>query len=115
MTAQIEPQPGVPGWGFCLYYLSFFCGGAHPSGVEFPPRRTSRSIDFLLWEEPAVLRTGFVFAAAAGAWLAAVGSAHAQLFFRANLNGAQETPPNNSTATGLGTFTLNSAQNQLTF
>src|SRR5262245_40933456 len=42
-------------------------------------------------------------------------AAHAQVMFTATLNGAQEVPPNASTGTGLGTFTLNAAQTQLTF
>ena len=35
--------------------------------------------------------------------------------FTANLSGAQETPPNASSATGVGTFTLSADQSTLTF
>jgi hypothetical protein len=47
--------------------------------------------------------------------LALLGStAQAQTHFVANLTGAQEVPPNASTATGFGRVTLNAAQTQIT-
>ena len=41
-------------------------------------------------------------------------TANAATYFTGNLNGAQETPPNASTATGFGRVTLNDAENQIT-
>ena len=38
-----------------------------------------------------------------------------QQFFTATLSGTAEVPPNASTATGMGTFTLNTAGTQLAF
>jgi hypothetical protein len=42
-------------------------------------------------------------------------SAQAQIHFTARLDGAQEVPPVTTTATGTGTFTLNSAGTELTY
>lgn len=43
-----------------------------------------------------------------------VSNAHAQRSFHATLDGAQETPPNSTTATGSGTVVLNAAETQVT-
>jgi hypothetical protein len=40
---------------------------------------------------------------------------HAQIHFTAKLDGAQEVPPVTTTATGTGTFTLNSTGTELTY
>jgi hypothetical protein len=47
--------------------------------------------------------------------LTRVSPAPAQTVFSATLTGAQETPPNGSTATGSATLTLNAAMTQLSF
>jgi len=52
---------------------------------------------------------------AAAVLLAATSGANAATQFTATLTGAQETPPNNLTATGFATFTLNDAQTSLSF
>lgn len=46
-------------------------------------------------------------------WLVSNSAADAGMMFRANLDGAQEVPPNNSAATGFATLLLNDAQDRL--
>jgi hypothetical protein len=51
----------------------------------------------------------------AGLWLATVAVAQAAVVFSAQLSGAQEVPPNASTATGIASLVLNDAQTALTY
>ncbi len=62
-------------------------------------------------------RTSFVAGVVAALSLLALlgATAWADLFFQAELSGAQEVPPNASAGTGIGTFTLNTATNMLSF
>jgi hypothetical protein len=47
--------------------------------------------------------------------LSAAGPARSSMIFEATLSGLNETPPNNSPATGSGTFVLDDAMTSLTF
>lgn len=60
------------------------------------------------------MRTTSMLSGVAGVLLIA-GTTLAQMNFTATLTGSQETPPNGTTANGFGTFTLNAAQDQLSF
>jgi hypothetical protein len=56
-----------------------------------------------------------VLALALALSLSVAGPVHAEEIFTAVLTGSQETPPNGSTAMGLGTFILNDAETDLHF
>src|SRR5262245_3304419 len=66
-------------------------------------------------EEHIVLRIGIISIIAIWTLCLTPTAAHAQVMFTATLNGANEVPPQPTTATGTGTFTLNAAQTQLSF